>query len=71
MIIENEGPLLLTFHWVNLGTNVCILGFLGKIAGPFLREYKIYNRMKERLNSIWFDRCQEKHERFEALENGK
>lgn len=58
-----EGPVTLTIHGVSLGLSILIVSIL-------LKEHKVWTRMKDRVNQLWFDRCHSKGDRFVPLENG-
>lgn len=69
--MSDPGPITLSLQGVNMVINGGLLVMLLRIGKPFLREYKIYGRMKERLNTLWRRHCQEKDEYFVPLENGR
>jgi hypothetical protein len=50
-------------HHVNLVAVLTILGFLA-------REHKVYGRMKERMNELWFNYCGERQKLYSPVENG-
>ena len=51
-------------HWWTAGMVTALVGFA-------LREHKVWVRMKDRVNSLWYHRCKETGEKFIPLENGK
>ena len=40
------------------------------ILGVVLKQHKVFVRMKDRLNTLWFHHCEEKKEPYIPLENG-
>lgn len=40
------------------------------IAGLVLREHKVYVRVKDRLNTLWHDRCRAKGDDYVPIDNG-
>lgn len=59
-----ETPVTLTVHGLTLGGIVLILGLLFK-------QHKIWTRMKDRLNQLWFHHCVKSGDKYEPIENGK
>lgn len=55
--------------WVQAMHGVSTVGVLA-ILGITLNQHKIFVRMKDRLNVLWFHHCKSKDEPFTALENG-
>lgn len=45
-------------------------GIVAFIALALLRQHKVYIRMKDRLNTLWRDRCRLKDDDYTPLENG-
>lgn len=39
--------------------------------GILLREHKIYVRIKDRLNTLWYHYCKTREEPYVPLDNGK
>ena len=70
-MIASESSLTIGLHGVTLAVGVAQLGLLLKLGGPILREYKIWSRVKERVNTLWFHRCEQNGEPYVPLENGK
>jgi hypothetical protein len=58
-----EGPITLTLHGLTFGGIVMILAVS-------LRQHKIWTRMKDRLNTLWYHHCEAKGEPFVPLDNG-
>lgn len=58
-----ESPITLTIHSLTLGGIVFIAGLL-------MREHKVYVRVKDRLNTLWHDRCRIKGDDYVPLDNG-
>jgi len=54
----------LTFHGIQIGLLVFLISLV-------LSQHKIWVRMKDRLNSLWYEHCKSKNEKFVSLENGK
>lgn len=50
-------------HHVSFAAILAILGYV-------VKEGKIYGRIKERMNSLWFDYCGQKQQLYTPLENG-
>ena len=40
------------------------------VCGLIAKEYKIYGRIKERVNSLWLNHCGETRQLYTPLENG-
>lgn len=40
------------------------------VAGVVLKEYKVYGRIKERMNELWFNYCGERQKLYTPVENG-
>jgi len=40
------------------------------LAGAALREYRVYGRIKERVNELWFNYCGERQKLYTPLDNG-
>lgn len=51
-------------HYVSAGGVITIIGIM-------LREHKVFVRMKDRLNTLWHDRCKVKGDDYVPLENGR
>ncbi len=69
----NEGWLITTLHGLSLGVSVATLGLVMRLATPVAREWRIYRRMKERMNQLWRRHCTDvTGDDYVALEeNGK
>lgn len=65
-----ETPVTITIHGIQLAIDGGILALGIRYAGPLLRQYKIWSRMKERMNTLWWKHCKETGDRFETVENG-
>lgn len=51
-------------HWL---TTVGVFSILGVV----LKQHKIWVRLKDRVNTLWSDRCEKKNELYVPLENGR
>ncbi len=51
-------------HSLTLAGTVAILMLM-------LREHKIYIRIKDRLNTLWYHHCKEKGDPYTPIDNGK
>lgn len=51
-------------HWLTLGMVATILGFT-------LKQHKVWVRLKDRVNTLWSDRCTQTGDRYFPLEDGK
>lgn len=72
MMLFQEGPVTITLHAVNLTIDGGILLLGLKYLGPALKEYRIYGRIKERLNTLWHKHCEDTGDPYVAVEsNGK
>ena len=58
-----ETGLAVYVHFANLGATLTVLGVV-------LREYKVYGRIKERMNELWFNYCGERQKLYSPVENG-
>ena len=58
-----ESTLTLTIHGLTLGGIVLIVGLS-------LKQHRVWIRLKDRVNQLWYDRCHEKGDKYEPLENG-
>jgi hypothetical protein len=67
----NESPLTISLHVATLVSLLTLIGLVLKLGSPILREYKIWSRMKDRVNMLWFDRCKAKEDEYVPLENGR
>lgn len=59
-----ESSFTLTLHGLTLAGIVVLLGFSAS-------QHKVWVRMKDRINALWFKHCKDTGERFEPLDNGK
>jgi len=64
MILIEESGFTLTIHSLQLAVSVSILGLV-------LTQHKIWIRLKDRMNTLWSDRCKKTGDRYVPLENGK
>jgi len=64
MILIEEGPVTITLHAASFGGIIFIAGIL-------LREHKVWIRIKDRINQLWKDRCDERGDNYVPLENGR
>ena len=69
-MLAEDGPITLGIHGVTLIVNTGLLVAFLKVGRPFLREYRIYSRLKERMNTLWHRHCADTGELFIPLENG-
>lgn len=60
----NEGALSLTFHGVSLAASLAVLGII-------LKQHKVWVRMKDRVNQLWYSHCKTTGDKYESLENGR
>jgi len=58
-----SSSLIVLAHFANLSATLTVLGVL-------LREYKVYGRIKERVNELWFNYCGERQKLYTPVENG-
>jgi hypothetical protein len=70
MQIPPEDVTTVIIHGVNIFLNGALLVVLIKFSGPFLKEYKTWSRVKERLNKLWRKHCTAIGEDYDAVENG-
>lgn len=63
MLIE-ESPITLTIHGIQLTATLSVLGVV-------LKQHKVWTRMKDRLNTLWYKHTKETGDKFIPLENGK
>jgi hypothetical protein len=54
-----------------IALNVAQLGVSSTVLIVLLDQHKVWVRLKDRVNSLWSDRCEEKGERYVPLDNGK
>ena len=47
------------------------LGGIIALCGFAVHQLKIWTRLKDRVNTLWFHHCDEKGEPYTPLENGK
>jgi hypothetical protein len=59
-----ESGLTLAFHGVQLTVSIAVLGIV-------LNQHKVWVRMKDRINSLWYKHCKETGDRYTPLDNGK
>jgi uncharacterized membrane protein len=50
-------------HWVTMGGVLTLVGFA-------LKQHKVFIRIKDRVNSMWWDHCTKHAIKYEPLENG-
>lgn len=55
--------------FANVTHGLTLVGIFG-IGGMLLREHKVFVRMKDRLNTLWYHHCVEKKEPYVSLDNG-
>lgn len=58
-----ENWLTLLEHHVNFGVSLTVLGVI-------VKEYKVYSRLKERVNELWYNYCGERQKLYTPCENG-
>lgn len=51
-------------HWLTL-TGVCT------IIGMLVHQHKVWVRMKDRINTLWYHHCVTKSEPYVPLDNGR
>lgn len=68
-----EVSALIASNVVTFDRALLILGLLAQfgVFGILLQQHKVFVRMKDRLNTLWFRHCQDTGDRFEPLDNGK
>jgi hypothetical protein len=44
--------------------------FIVFVGGAFLRNHKLIIKAKQRLNDLWWDRCADRQEPYQPIENG-
>jgi hypothetical protein len=59
-----ETPLTLTFHGIQITISIATLLLLA----PLLKQYKIWNRIKDRVNTLWQKHCEKTGDRFVSLD---
>lgn len=58
-----ETPITLTLHGVTLGAVLIMLGMMFK-------QHRVWTRLKDRVNTMWFHHCVKSGDHYESLDNG-
>jgi hypothetical protein len=59
--------------WVGWEQHITFAGVLGIALGygkHWVRDHDIGKRIRQRLDTLWYDRCAEKQEPYVPVENG-
>jgi len=59
-----EDPITLSIHGVQLVGTLAILRVV-------LPQYKVWTRLKDRVNTLWEKHCEKTGDKFVSLENGR
>jgi len=59
-----EGTVSLALHGLSFTATLMVLGIIA-------REHKIWVRMRDRLNTLWWRHCQTTGDKYDPLENGR
>lgn len=57
--------------WLTAIEHHITFGVVLAMAGKMLLEYKVYGRIKERVNELWFNYCGERQKLYTPVENGQ
>jgi len=56
--------------WLTLAEHHISFAMIMGIVVVIAREYKVYGRIKERMNELWFNYCGERQKLYTPIENG-
>jgi len=58
------------FSWIAQIEHHVSFAFIAAVCGLFLKNHKLIIKIKERLNSLWFNHCADTRLPYQPVENG-